>query len=185
MSEFTGQQPQAPLPKPLIMQAPIPAPEKYYQLSIDGASMHRSDGALLPFKFRFLATSNLVDQQYLDHEIAMGHPNLSYADDMQIEAYKLRSQTPEDIRAAIKAELQAELQLDKTPVLTENEQEIKARLQAEIMDELARTGQLATSPTAASLTPAVPKLGGIVGSDKIPAGAAGVSNTAATPTSSS
>ena len=152
------------------MQEPLsnheaPSP-KYYALSKVGHNMTRKDGKLILFNQGVCKATIEEDQKYLDKEIRNGHPNLSYATKEQIELYdmrtdpfgtietKVRSQVENEVKHKLELDLVSELR-KKASVLGLTDDQVKILLGEDKLEIL-------TAPEISK-----PKLGGIVGTNKL------------------
>lgn len=170
------------------LTAPLPATEapstKYYICTVSNACLHRADGKKLPFVFGFLETAILHDQKYLDAEIDNGNPYVRAATKEEVTAAKMRMDPKGTIRAQVESELRADLeaqiraellsQMAAAPVGSAEAAAIDgskvagvdaASKLAAIRDKGTKTG------TATVMESTAAPLQGVVGSDKIAAGA--------------
>ena len=124
-----GQEPGKSVQPLAAMTPPEPATPasttEYYYCPVPNTSMHRNDGFRLPFMHRIHSTNLLPSQKYLDAEIAGGNPYLRKATEEEISVYKMLTNPRETMTAQITAEV---------------EMSLRAKIEAEIMDKLAKQG---------------------------------------------
>lgn len=108
--------------------------------SLKNSNIHRKDGATIPFVHGFYRTRNQSDIDFLDYEIAMGHPFIRRADDQEVSNYQQLVDPDTTLRAKVEAEI--------TPLL---EAKIRAQLEEQI-----KTGQFVIDPSNTKVPLAVP-----------------------------
>lgn len=107
---------------------PIPpkkVEDRYYFSSARNTSFYRKDGMRLVFTSGIFTSNNEPDHKYLDDEIAGGNPYVRVATEEEIHAHKMRVNP----RGTLKAEVTAEV-----------EEEMRERLEREIMEKLRSQG---------------------------------------------
>jgi hypothetical protein len=173
------------VPKPVSLTAPLPTVQtevKYYVCMVPTASMHRADGKKLPFVNGFLATTILADQQYLDAEIDAGHGYIRMATEDEILSDKMRRDPKGAMREQVRAEIEAELREELERKILAEIAAVPGSVEGSNVDGNKIGGTDLAAKIAATkalragraiLTQPTPVLGGIVGSDKINAAAAG------------
>lgn len=102
--------------------------EKHYMCSMPFASMHRKDGIRIGFIHGHFSSKMKADQQYLDEEIALGHPNIRHANSDEIR----NAMIVKDPIGTLRKEIAAENQVDK--------EEMEANLRKKLLAELEGAG---------------------------------------------
>jgi hypothetical protein len=82
---------------------------RYYANSHPNASMFRTDGKRLFFQYGVYGTDILQDQDFLDKEIADGHPYLTHATPDQVHQHRMTVAPKETIRAEVTMEIESDL----------------------------------------------------------------------------
>lgn len=111
------------------MTSPLPIVKAtevlYYICTIPAASMHRTDGKRLAFRFGVYETGDLEDQKYLNNELSKNIPYLRMATAEEVREYKMRI----DPRGTMRSEITEEL-----------EESMRERLEAQIIANLRTRG---------------------------------------------
>lgn len=89
--------------------------ERHYISTMPHASMFRKDGTRIGFMFGHFVTTMKADIDYLDAEIAAGHPIVRKATNEEVKAAMMKK----DLKGTLKKEIAAEFTADKEKELRE------------------------------------------------------------------
>lgn len=153
---------------------------KVYFCPVPNASFHRTDSKRLPFINGFHKTDNDEDIKFLDAEIKNRNPYLRLATEQEIAQLKMATNPVETIRESVRAELETSLRAELEVKIrnelvngsnTTDEKKIEEVDATQVLLNKLKDGIKTTGATVV--------LGGISGTDKLEAVAAGSSSSTA------